>query len=52
VCETYNNPSSNKDFITTLINTMKPIIRRALFHPLDIIRAMDLSGGILSYEAI
>jgi PII-like signaling protein len=48
----HDEPSSSKDFLTTLINTMKPIIRKTLFHPLDIIRAMDLSGGILSYEAI
>jgi hypothetical protein len=50
----YNHANStNKYFLMTLINTMKPIIiHQALFHPLDIIRAMDLSGGILSYEAI
>ena len=38
-------------FIKTLIVTMKPIIRNVLFH-LDILKSMDLSGGILSYEWI
>ena len=31
---------------------MKPIIRNVLFHPLDILKSMDLSGGILDYEGI
>ena len=44
--------NDNDTFIKTLIITMKPIIRKLLFHPLDILKAMDLSGGILSYEAI
>ena len=39
-------------FIKTLIVTMKPIIRNILFHPLDILKSMDLSGGILGYEGI
>ena len=31
---------------------MKPIILNLLFHLLDILNSMALSGGILSYEAI
>ena len=53
--ENNDNEEENNDddtFIKTLITIMKPIIRKLLFHPLDILRSMDLSGGILSYEAI
>ena len=39
-------------FIKTLIVTMKPIFHNVLFYPLDILKSMDLSGGILGYEGI
>ena len=55
VC-TYNHDNidnvigDNDDtFIKTLIVTMKLIICNVLFHPLDILKSMDLSRGILSY---